>query len=119
MFYRTIIKEFKKWSVKSDRRPLVLRGARQVGKTTAVKIFAEEYDIFIYLNLEKSEERNIFEGDYPFSDLLNRLFLHVGKERHAGRVLIFIDEIQNSPKTIALLRYFYEEAVDLHVIAAG
>ena len=119
MFYRTIIKEFKKWSVKSDRRPLVLRGARQVGKTTAVKIFAEEYDIFIYLNLEKSEERNIFEGDYPFSDLLNRLFLHVGKERHAGRVLIFIDEIQNSPKTIALLRYFYEEANDLHVIAAG
>ncbi|MBC8320140.1 MAG: AAA family ATPase [Bacteroidetes bacterium] len=94
MFHRTIIEDFKKWAAKPESRPLVLRGARQVGKTTAVKIFAKEYDIFIYLNLEKAEERNIFEGDYPFSDLLNRLFLHVGKERNAGRVLIFIDIIK-------------------------
>ena len=119
MFYRTIINELRKWAAKPDRRPLVLRGARQVGKTTAVKLFAGEFDLFIYLNLEKAEERNIFEGEYPFNELLSRLFLHVGKERNAGKILIFIDEIQNSPKTIALLRYFYEEANELYVIAAG
>ncbi|MCK4677765.1 MAG: ATP-binding protein [Bacteroidales bacterium] len=119
MFYRTIINELRKWAAKPDRRPLVLRGARQVGKTTAVKMFAGEFDLFIYLNLEKAEERNIFEGEYPFNELLNRLFLYVGEEKNAGRTLIFIDEIQNSPKTMALLRFFYEEADDLYVIAAG
>ena len=119
MFDRTIIKELKNWSDKPDRRPLVLRGARQVGKTTAVKLFSKEFDVFINLNLEKSEHRNIFEGDYPFNELLSRLFLHVGKERNAGKTLVFIDEIQNSPKAISILRYFYEEAKDLYVIAAG
>ena len=90
-----------------------------MGKTTAVKLFAGEFNLFIYLNLEKEEERNIFEGEYPFNELLNRLFLYVGEEKSAGRTLIFIDEIQNSPKTMALLRYFYEEADNLYVIAAG
>ncbi len=119
MFHRSIINEFQIWAAKPDRRPLVLRGARQVGKTTAVKMFAQEFDLFIYLNLDKAEHRNIFEGDYPFNELLSRLFLSVGKERQAGKTLIFIDEIQNSLKTVALLRYFYEEATDLYVIAAG
>jgi predicted AAA+ superfamily ATPase len=119
MFYRTIIEELRKWSAKHDRRPLVLRGARQVGKTTVVKIFAAEFDLFINLNLEKTEHRNIFEGDYPFNELLSRIFLHSGKERNSGKTLIFIDEIQNSPKAVSLLRYFYEEANDLYVIAAG
>lgn len=119
MFDRTIIKELRKWSAKPDRRPLVLRGARQVGKTTAVKMFAKEFDLFINLNLERSEHRNIFEGDYPFHELLSRLFLHAGKERNSGNTLVFIDEVQNSPKAISLLRYFYEEAGDLYVIAAG
>lgn len=90
-----------------------------MGKTTAVKIFAENFDQFIYLNLEKQEERNIFEGEYPFSELLDRLFLSVKKERKKGKTLLFIDEIQNSPKAIGLLRYFYEEASELYVIAAG
>ena len=119
MFDRTIIKELKKWSAKPDRRPLILRGARQVGKTTAVKMFAKEFDVFINLNLEKSEHSSIFETDYTFDELINRLFFRAGEERKSGKTLIFIDEIQNSPKAIALLRYFYEEAGDLYVIAAG
>ena len=82
-------------------------------------MFADEFDQFIYLNLEKAEERHIFEGEYPFNELLNRLFLHAGKERQRSRTLIFIDEIQNSPKAVSLLRYFKEEASDLFVIAAG
>ncbi len=119
MFRRDIIKEFKKWAEKPNRKPLVLRGARQVGKTTAVAMFSKDFDQYIYLNLEKTSDREIFEKDYPFSDLLTSLFIFAGKKRAGGRTLIFIDEIQNSSKAVALLRYFYEEANDLYVITAG
>lgn len=119
MFYRDIIKELQKWATKPNRKPLVLRGARQVGKTTAIEMFAKEFDQYIYLNLEKPKEREIFEKDYPFPDLLTALFVFAQKKRSGGKTLLFIDEIQNSPKAIALLRYFYEEAGDLYVVTAG
>jgi hypothetical protein len=119
MFYREIIDKLKDWAGRDNRKPLVLRGSRQVGKTTAVEMFSKEFDQYIALNLEREEERKIFESSYPFQDLLMALFLYAGKERKLGRTLIFIDEIQNAPRAIALLRYFKEEAGDLFVIAAG
>jgi predicted AAA+ superfamily ATPase len=119
MFYREIIEKLRDWAKRDNRKPLVLRGSRQVGKTTVVEMFSKEFDQFISLNLEKEEERKIFETSYPFQDLLMALFFYARKDRNAGRTLIFIDEIQNSPKAIALLRYFKEEAADLFVIAAG
>ncbi|TKG88264.1 DUF4143 domain-containing protein [Puteibacter caeruleilacunae] len=119
MFSRDIIEELNKWAERKNRKPLVLRGARQVGKTTAVKIFSKEFDQYIYLNLEKNEEREIFDREYSFNDLLTTLFIYSEKKRKGGKTLIFIDEIQNSSKAITLLRYFYEEAEDLYVIAAG
>ena len=119
MFKRDIIIELQKWASKINRKPLVLRGARQVGKTTVVQMFSKEFDQFIYLNLEKEEQREIFELNYPFADLLTTLFIFSQTKRNGGKTLIFIDEIQNSPKAIALLRYFHEEANDLFVIAAG
>lgn len=119
MFNRDIIAELKKWASKETRKPLVLRGARQVGKTTAIEIFSKDFDQYIRLNLEKHNEREIFENEYPFPDLLTALFIYAQKKRTGGRTLIFIDEIQNSPKAVALLRYFYEEAADLYVITAG
>ena len=119
MFNREIINNLKEWTVRDNRKPLVLRGARQVGKTTAVEMFAKEFDQYITLNLEKEEERMIFETSYPFQDLLMALFYYAKKDRYSGRTLIFIDEIQNCPKAVSLLRYFKEEAGDLFVIAAG
>jgi len=119
MFTRDIIGELRKWAVKDRRKPLVIRGARQVGKTTAIEMFAKEFDQYIGLNLDKTEDREIFENDYPFHDLLTSLFLFAGKRRHGGNTLIFIDEIQNSEKAVSMLRYFYEEAPDLYVITAG
>lgn len=82
-------------------------------------MFAKEFDQYIALNLEKEEERMIFETSYPFQDLLMALFFYANKDRYSGRTLIFIDEIQNCTKAVALLRYFKEEAGDLFVIAAG
>jgi hypothetical protein len=90
-----------------------------VGKTTAIEMFSKDFDQYISLNLEKPSDRIIFEKEYPFSDLLTSLFIFAGKKRAGGRTLIFIDEIQNSPKAVALLRYFYEDANDLYVITAG
>lgn len=119
MFNRDILKELNKWAERPNRKPLVLRGARQVGKTTAVELFSKNFDQYIYLNLEKGEQREIFERKYPFSDLLTTLFVIAQKKRKGGRTLIFIDEIQNSLNAIALLRYFFEEANDLYVISAG
>ena len=74
MFNRDIIQELSRWAERSNRKPLVLRGARQVGKTTAVKMFSKGFDQYIYLNLEKSEEREIFNREYPFKDLLASKF---------------------------------------------
>ncbi len=90
-----------------------------MGKTTAIEMFSKDFDQYIYLNLEKASDRQLFEKDYPFSDLLSSMFIFAGKKRAGGRTLIFIDEIQNSPRAVALLRYFFEEANDLYVITAG
>jgi len=118
VFRRTINSELSKWRDKSNRKPLVLRGARQVGKTTAVKLFGEEFEQYIYLNLELKEDRDIFETDSSISELVDAiLFL---KDKECGKeTLLFIDEIQNSAKAVAQLRYFFEEVPDLYVIAAG
>ena len=75
MFYRNIIQRLEEWSVKPNRKPLVLRGARQVGKTTAVEYFARKYDCFIHLNLEKPEHRQQFESLRSFSEKLDAIFM--------------------------------------------
>ncbi|HAN78179.1 MAG TPA: ATPase, partial [Bacteroidales bacterium] len=119
MFERLISKELKKWSSRQDRKPLILRGARQVGKTTLVQQFAKEFNLFINLNLEKNEHRLLFEKNYSINELVSAIFYLEGKPRNLKKTLLFIDEIQNSPEAISSLRYFYEEIPELYVIAAG
>lgn len=119
MFKRKILEKLEAWKKSNLRKPLILRGARQVGKTTIVNEFGLQYDNYLYFNMEKSENVKLFEMEIPLDDLVTTLFASVGKTQKPGQTLIFIDEIQNSPKTIALLRYFYEQRPDLHVIAAG
>ena len=99
---------------------MVLRGARQVGKTTVVNMFAKEFDHFIPLNLDVSSDRKIFSQASSVEDVIEALFFLKGIPRRAEkRTLIFIDEIQKSPEAVALLRYFFEKAPHLYVIAAG
>ena len=119
MFYRRIILSLREWAESSHRKPLVLRGARQVGKTTVVKEFAKEFDTFLHLNLEQQADKKVFEANHSPEDVLTGIYLLKNKERKQGKTLLFIDEIQTSPKAVALLRYFYEEMPDLFVIAAG
>ncbi len=100
-------------------KPMVLRGARQVGKTTLVEQFSSEFENYLYFNLELSSDRTLLESDIPLSQLTPLLFAQKNKSRIQGDTLIFIDEIQNSPRVVAKLRYFYEESPDLYLIAAG
>ena len=118
MIHRKALAFLRQWKEREDRKPLVLRGARQVGKTTLVKEFAKEYDVFLHLNLEKDADRNLFELYDDVKELIKAIFLHKS-QRNKGSVLLFIDEIQFSKKAVAILRYFYEEANDIHVISAG
>ncbi|WP_311676450.1 AAA family ATPase [Pedobacter cryoconitis] len=98
----------------------MLRGARQVGKTTLIRDFAKTYKYGIILNLEKLNDRSYFDDFDDVQTILEALFLAYSIPSSAiSNTLLFIDEIQESPKAIQLLRYFYEEIPDLHVISAG
>mgnify|MGYP003479375146 FL=1 len=119
MFRRHILKKLEAWKANAKHKPLILRGARQVGKTTVVNEFGTQFDNYLYFNLENPESIKLFEMEIPLDDLVNMLYASLGKSQKGGSTLIFIDEIQNSPKTITLLRYFYEQRPDLYVISAG
>lgn len=119
MFRRKILDKLEAWKLDGKHKPLILRGARQVGKTTVVNEFGAQFDNYLYFNLERTESVKVFEMDIPIDDLVRMLFASSGKAQKKGSTLIFIDEIQNSPKTIALLRYFYEQRPELYIIAAG
>ena len=121
MFERNIIVELEKWAAKKNRKPLILRGSRQVGKTTLVDSFAEKFENYLYLNFEKNPSATtLFEKEQEINDLMSEIFLFCNKEKKQGKTLLFIDEIQNSKTAIAKLRYFYEAKLpDLYVISAG
>lgn len=119
-FIRHVITNLNSWKVSNNRKPLILRGARQVGKTTLVKEFAKSYDFFISLNLEKVVDKEFFEAYDDVNTIVESLFLsnNITPDQQKN-TLLFIDEIQELPKAIQLLRYFYEEVPGLHVVAAG
>ena len=119
MFIRDIENELNNWSLRSDRKPLVLRGARQVGKTTVVNKFGEQFENYLYVNLEKAPSKQLIESTDDVKKLLPLLFLYCNKPRKEGKTLLFIDEIQASSHALSLLRYFYEDTPEIFVIAAG
>ncbi len=104
MFERNAIFWLREWRNKPTRKPLVIRGARQVGKTSLVNAFAEDFDCYIKFNLDIKEDLAIFEGVQSIQDLYNTLLFVRGKRRDEGKTLLFIDEIQNSPNAIKMLR---------------
>ena len=120
MYQRNSIKELLRWKRSKGRKPLVLRGARQVGKTTVVELFAENYAQYIYMNLERERDRDIFVKYSSIDEIVQFVFFQYNKNLDKiSDTLLFIDEIQNEPCAVAMLRYFYEEYPNLHVIAAG
>lgn len=120
MFYRKIIKELEDWRSSSFRKPLIIRGARQVGKTTVVEAFGKQFKQYIYLNLEQNEDRALFDPELTIHEITDRIFIEKGMLRAlASSTLLFIDELQEAPHVVNLLRYFKEDVSELPVIAAG
>ena len=119
MIKRNTINDLHDWSKRKNRKPLVLRGARQVGKTTLVDEFGQNFEIYLKLNLEEPEHIQLFDTYSNMDTLLTGIYLVNGVEKKEVPTLLFIDEIQNSPRAVSLLRYFYEKMPWLHVISAG
>jgi len=117
---RDLEKNLDSWKESSNRKPLILRGARQVGKTTLIKQFSKTYKYSIFLNLEKPIDADYFSKYNEAKTILEALFLSRNISISSiADTLLFIDEIQESPEAIQMLRYFFEEFPQLHVIAAG
>ena len=117
---RTAEIHLNRWKLSKYRKPLIIRGARQVGKSTLVEHFSAQYSHFIQLNLDRIEDRIFFNQFVNVQDLVNALFIKNNiTDVRFQECLLFIDEIQESPEAISMLRYFYEDLPDLHVIAAG
>ena len=107
------------WFSKTDRKPLVIRGARQVGKSTLVRIFCEENKLeLIEINLEKTKINSANDDNFDLTAVLDEIQLRC-KKKVGRNSIIFLDEIQEQPKMLKILRYFYEERPDCATIAAG
>lgn len=108
------------WKDSPRRKPLIIRGARQVGKTWLVEnILADQFATFVKIDFEKRRDLHaLFAGNLELQAILNYLELASGRII-AGKTLLFFDEIQACPRAIMALRYFYEEMPELHIVAAG
>ena len=117
---RVIDIELLQWKNSEARKPLLIRGARQVGKSSSVRNLAKNFTHFIEINFDKmSEYRTIFENSLSPNLICEQLEPITNTPIKDGETLLFFDEIQTSIKAISSLRYFYEERPNLHLIAAG
>ena len=120
MFDRNILKYLGQWKDKPDRKPLVLRGGRQVGKTSAVLMFGKKHFArVLHINLENVEHSRLFKENISLDEFKDIARIKLSQSITPGQTLVFLDEIQNAPSLIKLLRFFYEQMPDLHVIASG
>ena len=118
---RNIIKNLEIWKNSDDRKPMVLRGARQVGKTWLMKEFGKNfYNDFVYFNFDEEDElKSIFEANKNPHRIIELLSIISGRKISPETTLIIFDEIQECPEALNTLKYFKEKANEYHVIAAG
>ena len=119
--YRSAIKKLKEWKDKEDRKPMILMGARQVGKTWLMKEFGKnEYAKVAYISFYNNDRMNdVFDMDFDVDRIIMNLNIESGVTITPNDTLIILDEIQNAPKALESLKYFCEDANEYHVIAAG
>ena len=118
---REIIKDLIKWKNSKNRKPLIVHGARQVGKTFIIKKFGKEYyDNLIYVNFETNKEFSLqIKDNIDSKYIINKLELFYGEKIIPEKTLIFFDEIQANERALTSLKYFCEDANEYHIIAAG
>lgn len=121
MYYERIIDRYlSEWATRPIHKPILLRGARQVGKSTAVRHLGESFKYYVEINLEKqSNYIDLFKKDLDVTRIVPQMAAMCGTPIVPNETLLFIDEIQESQEAIMALRYFKEDMPNLHVIAAG
>ncbi len=119
--YRDKMEELKKWKNSSNRKPLIIRGARQVGKTWLMKEFGKEYyEKCAYINFDDNTRMNkLFEEDFDLNKIIQGLKIESGVNIEPENTLIILDEIQETPKALKALKYFFENANQYHIVSAG
>jgi len=118
---RSVFAKLRKWKSSPRRKPLVLRGARQVGKTWAMKAFgASEYEETLYLNFERDKHlQNLFDQDFDLDRILLAFQVQTGIVPKPDKTLIVLDEVQEARGGLTALKYFSEEKPEYHIVAAG
>lgn len=121
MYYKRLIDNYlSEWASRDTHKPVLLRGARQVGKSTAVKELSKKFDSFVEINFEKQPKYKIlFDDDLDVKRIVPQISAIYGTSIKPGQTLLFLDEIQECPRAIMALRFFKEDMPELHVIAAG
>ena len=119
--YRKIIKELKEWKNKKERQPLILKGARQVGKTWILQEFGKEcFEDILYINFENNNSiADLFEGNIEPKRIIEFLSAIHHKKVQPEKTLIIFDEIQELPRALTSLKYFAEEAPEYAICCAG
>ena len=119
--YRDKMEELKKWKNSTNRKPLIIRGARQVGKTWLMKEFGKEYyEKCAYINFDDNTRMNkLFEEDFDLNKIIQGLKIESGVNIEPENTLIILDEIQETPKALKALKYFCENANQYHIVSAG
>ncbi len=119
--YRDKIEELKKWKKSANRKPLIIRGARQVGKTWLMKEFGKKYfEKVAYINFDDNTRmEKLFDGDFDIERIIQGLKIEAGVNIEASNTLIILDEIQETPKALKALKYFCEKASQYYIISAG
>ena len=117
---RIIDKYLLEWASRQVHKPLLLRGARQVGKSTAVQELSKKFDTFVEINFEKQPKyKALFKDDLDVKRIVPQIAAMYGTSIKPGNTLLFFDEIQECPQAIMALRFFKEDMPELHVVAAG
>lgn len=118
---RTLITKLVEWKEKANRKPLILKGVRQCGKTYLLKEFGKRhYESCAYFNFEENDAlKTVFEKDYDTSRIVFELGLYWGKTIEPGKTLLILDEIQECGRAITAMKYFCENAPEYHVVCAG
>ena len=119
--YRYKMEDLKQWKNSEDRKPLIIRGARQVGKTWLMKEFGKNnYEKCAYINFDDNiRMEQLFSDDFNIERIIQGLKIESGVNIEPENTLIIFDEVQEVPKALTSLKYFYEKANKYHIIAAG
>ena len=118
---RLLMQQLIHWKNKRTRKPLIIRGARQVGKTWLMKEFGKRYfEQTVYISFDNNERmKNVFEADFDLPRILSSLKIESGQQIEPEKTLLIFDEVQEVPKALTALKYFCENAPEYPIVAAG